>query len=1091
MNIEYSRKIIVPEIPGYYYSREQLMEKILLYESKRLILITAPAGYGKTSFSIEYFHKLKRKYFKLWISLSTYDNSIENFFLLLALAFENNFPGSSIGAKIKKTISFSQSLPLKEKINHIVSHVSNDLYFFLKDNSRSLSIFLDDFHNIDDSIEICEALNYMIEFLPSNLKFIFISRRDPKSINFPKFAAKGWLGRISRDDLKFSGSDIRNFTKKYSKRTAGLRKSLLEEYLKTTEGWVTAIQLLLMTRDINSLKNEDLLRSRNEIFEYFTKEIYENCSDEEKELLLTLSFLEYFSKDIIERGLGMTNAYHTLIDLYEANVFINRENEIFRFHELLRSFLNKIAVTTFSQEKTKKIYRSLGKYYLQDKEWREDYIALNYMILGEDYESLKSWIRMNASDKLLLIHSSGLFKKIEMIENADFRSSLEYILLRVNTFVYKDKEVDKAIDFLEVLLRGKFEIPVEKGLLIPVSKISKINLNYYIEILMLISNCNFLKEGISRDNIKIAEHILKFKLRKDQEIQFIVALVKSYIATGENSKSKKHVMRLKEILNEISSKKFENQTDENILVENIFSMLIFFDYGDYKTGNQVIKFIINNLNFKNFDLSNYSQVCFAMFTSYDRRMFDFFFNFLREKNNAKEQTVFSAYKNQFEFQSILWKFLNHDFKTVIKELELIKKNIHLRNYIFFIDSLLIYCHNLLNQPLMAMSMIRNDEYKISKTRSLMLQLEAGLLSGETDAYLKAMCEIEKLGKENFTLFNQALILFCECYYHAVGNNVKLFREKFRALMNMCIEFDYGNYLMFRAKSNRLNFVFEFALRNKVESVYLKDLFEKAGLKYSVVTAPEVIIDVRYLENSRILINGKELPNELWQRSKSKSIFLYLAYKEFKNQPVTKETLIDDILYTSKSVNYDAIADVEINKVRKTLHSFLSEILGEKLEKDVLILRDRKYLLTSKRLKVTINIDAEEFRKLAHSSLIEDNIKAIEMYKTDFANSCYNNWAEDNRENLKYIFSKAIQNVVPHFEKEGDSDTAVRLLERMLDIDYGDEGTVTKLLSIYSKKRDYGKLKFAYRSYEKRLKKEFNSQPSAELKKLFGEANTHA
>ena len=174
LNVEYSQKIIVPEIPGYYYSRSRLLEKTLTYKSKRLILITAPAGYGKTSFSVELFHNLKKE-LKIWISISPYDNSIENFFLLLAIAFENNFPNSKFGAKLKNILSKSQNVSLNEKINNVISSFSSDLYSYVKDKKKQLFIFLDDFHNIDESDEVCSALNYFLEYLPSNVNFVFIS----------------------------------------------------------------------------------------------------------------------------------------------------------------------------------------------------------------------------------------------------------------------------------------------------------------------------------------------------------------------------------------------------------------------------------------------------------------------------------------------------------------------------------------------------------------------------------------------------------------------------------------------------------------------------------------------------------------------------------------------------------------------------------------------------------------------------------------------------------------------------------------------------------------------------------------------------
>lgn len=1092
LNIEYSQKIITPEIPGYYHSRERLLEKILFLKTKRLILITAPAGYGKTTFSVEYYHKLKKE-LKLWISLSPYDNSIENFFLLFAIAFENNFRNSNFGEKLKNIISKTQNLSVKEKINNVISSFSSELYTFLKSQNKELSIFLDDFHNIDESEELCTALNYFLEYLPVNVKFVFISRRDPKKINYPKFLAKGWMGRITQNDLSFNNSDIENFIMRFRKRTDSLDKDLLEEFLKTTEGWVTAIQLLLMTNDFEKIKNNDISRSRNDIFEYFTNEIYNECSEEEKYLLLTLSYPESFNKNIIENVLGIINGYNTLIKLYESNVFINREDEMFRFHELLRKFLVKTAEEKLSEEEVSSIYVKLGRHYLNNHEWREDYIALNYLILGKDYRTLRNWIKLNASDKLLLIHSSGLYKKIEEIDDKLFKDSLEYILLKVNTFIYKDKDIDKTLHYLISVLRTNFLPKGAKNILIPVSKIKKSEVNYYIELLMLICNCNFLREGISKENIPLAEHILKFNLKIEQEIQFIVSLVKSYITAGENSKSRKYILRLKEIFGRISAgRNGSSETpDENSLVECVFSMLIFFDYGDYKTGNQLIRFIQNRFDFKNFDLSNYSQVCFGLFASYNPKEFDVFFEYLNKKNQEKNRTTFSAYKNQFEFQSILKKFLNYEFKSVIKELEAMKKNTFLKNYIYFIDSLILYCFNLINQPLTVIQSINENNYKVTKTRSLILQLEANLLAGNMKNYNETIYEINKMKRENFTLFNQAVIILCECYYHALNNELKLFREKYRKLLNMSIEFEFDNYLIFRAKANKLNYVFNYAFKNKIESIYLKNLFEREGIFFTEKKTRVLKINVSFLNNSKIFINGVELKDSQWFRSKSKSIFLYMVYQSYYGYNVTKEALIDDILYSAKQVNYVAIADVEINKVRKTLQNFLSEIFSEKIDKDIVVLKDRKYQIVSKEFEVEIKIDSEEFKRLASSSEINNKLKAFELYKTDFMNDSYTTWAEDIRENLKFIYTDTLHKILPHFEKKGDTLMLTKLLEKLVDIDFSDEDIMMKLLTIYNKEKDHRKFKFVYKVYERRLKKEFNVQPSQEIRKFFSEVTTNA
>jgi two-component SAPR family response regulator len=140
--------------------------------------------------------------------------------------------------------------------------------------------------------------------------------------------------------------------------------------------------------------------------------------------------------------------------------------------------------------------------------------------------------------------------------------------------------------------------------------------------------------------------------------------------------------------------------------------------------------------------------------------------------------------------------------------------------------------------------------------------------------------------------------------------------------------------------------------------------------------------------------------------------------------ITKESIIDNILYNTKNSNYKALVDVEINKVRITFQSFLSELFQEKIEKEVLIYKDKKYFLVSKNMELDIKIDVDEFKKLCSSKNINDLKKAFEMYKTDFAKDLYNNWAEDIRENLRFMYTDLIYKLITHFEREKDNNSLI-------------------------------------------------------------------
>ncbi|CAN5502127.1 hypothetical protein BH10BAC5_BH10BAC5_27120 [soil metagenome] len=1083
LNLEFSQKILLPEVSDNYYSRPRLLEKLNSFSRKRVISITAPAGYGKTSLSVEFYKQLKND-FKIWISLSTFDNSIENFYLLMALALQHSFKDSPFGANLKKVISKTQDLSLEEKINIIISSFSNDLHLYLKKRKKSLFIFLDDFHNIDSSEEISLSLNYFLDYIPECVHLVFISRREPKKVNLPKFLAKNWLGRLKKEDLAFTEADTISFLKQSvrNKKLDVNKIDYLKKYLKSTDGWITAIQLLLLIENLDEINTEDVRLTKNDIFNYFTTEVFNSFPEEDKKLFIATSIAEYLDKNMIEKILGFKNGSEKLEMLYINNVFVSKEDEVYKYHELFKEYLNRLIPEYLTEKEINSIYQKLGNYYLKNNEWRSEYIALNYLISGKDYTSLNNWIRMNATEKLMLIHSSGLFESIKNIENEKYKETLEFILLNVNTFIYKEKNLEKTLEYLMSVLKKRFRITDEKHLLIKKENLNESELNYYVEILMLICNSNFLKEGITNKNIGIAEHILKFDLQIDQEIQFIVSLVKSYISTGNNSKSKKYIERLKIIYIEFIEgfQKGTFSAEDNSFIENIFSFLVFFDYGDFKTGEQVIRFIYNNIDFSKFDITNYSQICFALFTSYNKNDFEIFYKLLAKRNKEKNKTIFSSYKNQYEFQSILWNFLCLNFRETLLQIENIKMNSSLmKNYIYFVDALYLYNMNIIGQPSKTIYFINNKNMCLSGTREIMLKLEANLLLNDLDSSAKIFVELNLPKRSNFTLFNQAVLYFFESYYYYLKDDTNNFKRTFSKFAELSKEYGYKNYILFRVNTECFKNVFSYAVINKIYDEYLLRIFREENIELKLEKKLVLKIKIDYLNGNRIFVNNILLSDDLWERSKSKLLFIYLLENLNENTRVNKELIINNVI-DSKSDNPIAIVDVEINKVRKALKNFIKDIYPETGEKDILAIKDKVYILFSDSFDAVIDADLDKFRVLCNSININDNISALGMYKNDYLSGYYLGWIEDKREAFKYLYFNTMNKVMKHYEASGVYEKSIELLESSFQLDPTDEDIILKLMNIYKEKGEISNIKKIYKQYERNMRREFKSLPDKKI-----------
>ncbi|HRI86255.1 MAG TPA: hypothetical protein PK536_12490, partial [Ignavibacteria bacterium] len=299
------------------------------------------------------------------------------------------------------------------------------------------------------------------------------------------------------------------------------------------------------------------------------------------------------------------------------------------------------------------------------------------------------------------------------------------------------------------------------------------------------------------------------------------------------------------------------------------------------------------------------------------------------------------------------------------------------------------------------------------------------------------------------------------------------------------EFGYENYIKFRAGSNRLKYVFSYAKKKGIKSGYLKKIINMDNVSLSD-SKKEFEITVKYFDNSRIFINGKELKDSIWMRPRSKSIFLYFVYRSKNNQAITKDTLIDDLLYSSKKVNYEAIADVEINNVRKSLQNFFASEFPEVSGKEFIVLKSKIYNLSSGNIDLRFNFDTDEFMRISSGNISSDSIKIIDIYKNDFASGVYNNWAEDIRDNFKFIYFKTIHKIIAFTEKNCNQNKLKKILEKLCESGNSDEEILTKLLLIYRNEKNDKRFIQVYDSFIKRLVKDLNFKPSEVLKKHYHE-----
>ncbi|MEJ2544939.1 MAG: hypothetical protein P8Y99_12805, partial [Calditrichaceae bacterium] len=216
-------KLHIPQPKENVVHRSALFEILDEGLTRKLILVSAPAGYGKTTLVVDWIYTKKLP--SVWYSLDDSDNIFTSFLSYLITGLQTI--ESKIGETIQPLLKTSATLS-SEKLTEILV---NDL---IQSNKVFILVF-DDFHYIHQK-EIIQFINYFVRFLPENLHITIITRSDPP-IQLSKLRSKQQLVELRIDDLSFSAGD----TNEFFNRTHNI--SLKEEdasFLQTkTEGWIS------------------------------------------------------------------------------------------------------------------------------------------------------------------------------------------------------------------------------------------------------------------------------------------------------------------------------------------------------------------------------------------------------------------------------------------------------------------------------------------------------------------------------------------------------------------------------------------------------------------------------------------------------------------------------------------------------------------------------------------------------------------------------------------------------------------------------------------------------------------------------------
>jgi LuxR family maltose regulon positive regulatory protein len=327
-------KLHIPPARAELVSRPPLVERLNAGLRRRLTLISAPAGFGKTTLLSEWASRCPRPV--AWLSLDEGDNDPVRFLAHLVAALQR--VGAIVPDEATELILEASSAPTSTVATTLINQIGASKLAFV--------LILDDYHLIAEQA-IHDALTFLLEHLPPNMHLVIASRADPP-LSIARLRARGQLTELRQSDLRFDLHEVSQFLNEVMR--LGLAPADVRALLSRTEGWIAGLQMAAVSIRGHDARQrthliQDLTGSNRYIMDYLVEEVLERQPDQVQTFLLQTSVLEQLSGPLCDAVVAEgAQGQQTLEYLDRANLFViplDNRREWYRYHRLFGDLLRK------------------------------------------------------------------------------------------------------------------------------------------------------------------------------------------------------------------------------------------------------------------------------------------------------------------------------------------------------------------------------------------------------------------------------------------------------------------------------------------------------------------------------------------------------------------------------------------------------------------------------------------------------------------------------------------------------------------------------------------------------------------------------
>jgi len=385
-------KLYTPPVLENLVVRSRLVDLLNHGIGRRLTLISAPAGFGKTTLISEWLNKGQIPF--CWISLDENDNDPRRFLTYFWACL------NSIGIEVD-----SEQIKLLQDLGeNQIETILNSLINQIADAHIQFRVVLDDYNHIQNQA-VHQILRYLLEYLPPQAHLVIATRADPP-LPISRLRARGQLTEIRSADLRFDISEGEQFLNQIHALELGTDD--VQKLVTRTDGWVAGLQMASIALRGRQNVSDYIARfsgSHDYIVDFLTSEVLEQQSEDIRSFLVKTSILQRLTAPLCEELTGQTDCQQILKNLHTHNIFLQAlddENHWFAYHRLFRDMLTQQLLERYPDK--------ISDLYLKASQWCQKHVLVNdaieYALQGEHID--------RAAD-LVESHAQATFRQGEIV----------------------------------------------------------------------------------------------------------------------------------------------------------------------------------------------------------------------------------------------------------------------------------------------------------------------------------------------------------------------------------------------------------------------------------------------------------------------------------------------------------------------------------------------------------------------------------------------------------------------------------------------------------------------------------------------------